>query len=394
ALAGGRETADALTGLGDALRLLGRHGEAEALHRRAVGLAPGLAEAHNNLARVLEETGRTDAALAEYDRAVALDPGLPTARLNRALLHLGRGRTAEGWEGYAWRFEADRRHPRRRFTIPEWRGGDVSGRRVLVWREQGLGDELMFGALYRALAARCGHLVVECDPRLRGLFARALPGATVRPETDDPRDADLHVPAGSLPRLLRGFPAEPPPAGYLAPLPELALDWLERLAALGPGLKVGFCWRSRTLTTERRRAYSTLDQWGPLFRLPGIDWVSLQYDGGEEELAAAAARFGVRLHRWADADLTGDLETAAALTAGLDLVIAPATSVAEMAGALGVPAWRFGYRDWTWLGTGVRPWFPAQSPVDAGAGGIDGAIARMAARLDALRPHGNRKDLR
>ncbi|HYC02705.1 MAG TPA: tetratricopeptide repeat protein [Azospirillaceae bacterium] len=378
------EEADALTGLGDALRLLGRAAEGEALHRRAIALVPGHAEAHNNLARTLEAADRTEAALAAYNRALDLDPGLASARLNRGLLDLAAGRLEAGWEGYGWRFDAETKHPRRRFGIGEWHGEDVSDKRLLVWREQGLGDELLFGALYGGLAARAGTLVIECDRRLTGLFARAFPTAEVRAEQEGTGGAELQVAAGSLARLLPWSAARAPVDGYLAAEPGLKALWARRLADLGPGLKVGLCWRSRTLTTERRAAYSTLDQWAPLLALPGISWVNLQYDGGAAELVAAEAAHGIRVARWDGVDLMDDLETAAALTAGLDLVISPATSVSEMAGALGVPCWRFAHADWTGLGTAVRPWFPSQRQFPL-AEGVPAALARMAGELAALR---------
>ncbi|MEC3929563.1 flagellar protein FlbA, partial [Citrobacter braakii] len=84
----------------------------------------------------------------------------------------------------------------------------------------------------------------------------------------------------------------------------------------------------------------------------------LQYDDCAAEIAEASNRFGVRIHRWRDLDLMNDFENAAALVANLDLVISPAMSAGELAGALGVPVWRFGGRDWTQLGTAMRPWFP------------------------------------
>ncbi|MNV76570.1 hypothetical protein D3C71_1699280 [compost metagenome] len=68
--------------------------------------------------------------------------------------------------------------------------------------------------------------------------------------------------------------------------------------------------------------------------------------------------------------------------ANLDLVIAPATAVGELAAALGVPVWRFGGRDWTQLGSAVRPWFAAQRLFQPQGGeDIPGVLRRMAGQL-------------
>ncbi|WP_298371949.1 tetratricopeptide repeat protein [Azospirillum sp.] len=375
------------TNLGVVLKEGGRLEEAEDAHREALRLAPEDAEILVNLALLREAQGQPDEAERLYRAALRVDPAFPLARWNLALRRLALGDLAEGQELYEARFASRRVQGGRDFTIPRWEGGDPAGRRILVWREQGLGDELMFGGLLPDLAARVGGLVVECDARLVPLLARSLPAATVRAPTADPTDADAHIAMGSLPALLRrGLADFPPQAGWLRPDPALVAVWAERLAALGPGLRVGVCWGSQRVIGERKRSYTALADWAPLFALPGITLVSLQYDGREAEIAQAEARFGVRLRRWADADLKNDLETAAALTANLDLVVTVASSVGEMAGALGVPVWRFGGAgDWTALGTRVRPWFPSQRLWSARPGeSLPDVLARIADELRRL----------
>ncbi|WP_223677672.1 tetratricopeptide repeat protein [Azospirillum agricola] len=351
---------EALTNLGNARRLQGRSVEAAALQRRALDLRPDYAAAHANLGQALQDLGDDRGAEASFTRALEFDPGESVARFNRGILRLRRGRLAEGWADYADRFASGRLSRPRSLPIPEWNGEDLSGRRILLWAEQGLGDELMFGSILPDVIARAGSAILECDARLVPLFQRSFPTATVRPPTEGPRDADCHAPFGSLPRRLRGRLADfPARSGWLCPEPARAALWRDRLTALGPGLTVGIAWTSRRITTERRSAYTTLDQWGPILRLPNVHVVSLQYDGRGEEIAAAEERFGVRIHRWDDLDQMADLEATAALIAGLDLAVTVASSAGELAGALGVPVWRLGWPDWTHLGAPTRPWFPS-----------------------------------
>nr|WP_211112341.1 tetratricopeptide repeat protein [Azospirillum soli] len=374
----------AWTNLGNALDSLGRHGEAYACHRMAVERAPGMAEAHANLAMHWNRQGRREEAAEAYLQALQADPQFAQAHYNLALLLLESGILRQGWAEHEWRFGTPQfQGQERALSARAWRGENIASSRLLVWREQGVGDEILFASCYPDLLQRAGHLVIECDRRLVTLFARSFPGATVRSETANPRDADVHVAAGSLPRLLRSdlkrFPERP---SWLVPDPERVAVWRERVAALGPGLTVGIGWRSQLMTMERRSAYTTLEQWGPLFAVPGVVFVNLQYGDCAAELDTAEARFGVRIHRWADLDLKDDFEAAAALTANLDLVITPAMSAGELAGALGVPVWRLGHRDWTQLGSGVRPWFPSMRLFQPRTGEtFDDVLARMAALL-------------
>ncbi|QCO16661.1 tetratricopeptide repeat protein (plasmid) [Azospirillum brasilense] len=386
-----------LNDLGGVLLKLGLPAQAERCFRKVLSRNPHAVEAIHNLGNALRAQGQFTKAEACYEEALAHDPNLASASDNLAVIALLHGRLERGWEGYERRFAAGRVLPDRRIDAPRWRGEGLRRRRLMIWREQGIGDEILFASCYGdVIAWGGGPVTIETDPRLVSLFARSFPRATVRAETLDaegretvvPPDADLQIPAGSLPGLLRGaLDSFDQFAPWLKPDPARTALWRERLDALGPGLKVGIAWRSHLATPEHKAAYTTLDQWGPLFAVPGVVFVNLQYGDCAAEIAAAEARFGVTIHRWDDLDLRDDFEGAAALTANLDLVITPATAAGELAGALGVPVWRFGHRDWTQLGTGVRPWFPTMRLFQPRPGeSFDDVLAGMARRLAAMRP--------
>ncbi|MDQ2102762.1 tetratricopeptide repeat protein, partial [Azospirillum isscasi] len=376
---------------GHALQGRLRHAEAARWFRRALALDPAYAAALSNLGLAVQRLGGGRRAETLYGRALRLTPDLALAHFNRGLLRLERGDLAEGWAGYGWRFASGQVGAGRPPRMPAWRGEELAGKRLLVWGEQGVGDTILFSSLCAEAIACARSVVIETDRRLVPLFARSFPAALVRAQRPDPEgvpDCDLHVPIGSLARVFRrdlsAFAAQD--GGWLVPDPERVARWRDRVAALGPGLRVGIGWRSALMTESRRAAYSRLDRWGPLFAVPGVVFVNLQYGACEAELAAAEQRFGVAVHRWGDLDLTDDFDGTAALMTALDLVISPAMAVGELAAALGVPVWRFGGRDWTQLGTAVRPWFPAQRLFQPRAGeDIADVPKRMAAQL-ARRP--------
>ncbi|WP_376959927.1 tetratricopeptide repeat protein [Azospirillum sp. A26] len=392
----------ALNNLGSVLKRLGRPDQAELCHRQALDLHPEFVEARYNLGNALQAQGRYEDAAACFEEALAQQPDLATATYNLSLLALLHGDVARGWAGYERRFAAGEAVPNRRFPMPRWGGEVLRGKRLLIWREQGVGDEMMFASCYPDVVAWAGGPVtIECDSRLVPLFRRSFPKATVRAEsctgdafgeplreTIEPPDCDLQVAAGDLPELLRGsLSAFEPQGPWLVPDPALVERWRERLALLGPGLRVGIGWRSQLMTVDRKASYVMLDRWGPLFAVPGLTFVNLQYDECEAELRAEEERFGVTIHRWADLNLKDDFDGAAALTANLDLVISPAMSAGELAGALGVPVWRFGGRDWTQLGTGIRPWFPTMRLFQPRPGeALDSTIASIAKALRAMLP--------
>lgn len=375
ALAGG-EDARLRTGLGEVLRLAGDAQGAEAAHRQALAMDPTLADAWNHLGRAESQQGRPAAARLDYDKALSLAPGLPAALYNRSLLDLADGDLAAGWRGYASRFSGSPDVTGRDIPLPVWRGEPLAGRRLLVWGEQGIGDQLMFAATFPRLLEQGGNVIIETDPRLVPLLARSFPNATVRAATPRPTDADFAVAAGDLPGILWPHLGNiDPPVPLLHPDPLRRQDWVARLAALGDGLKIGIAWRSAALTAERARSYTDIASLLPLAQVPGVRLVPLQRGETVQE-REEAARVGLPLHRLDDLDLQDDLDGLAALVSALDLVISVPTFIGELAGALGVPVWRLAGPDWTSLGTRVRPWYPSMRLLGTSGGGMDSAIAQ------------------
>lgn len=378
--------------LGGVLRRLKRPDKAAACHRVALAFRPDFLEAYYNLGNALQRMGRNAEAETIYLRVLARNPDLATATHNLGMLSLINGDLARGWEGYEKRFQAKEARPWRRPPLPRWTGEPLNGRRLLVWREQGIGDEILFSSCYPQLTTLDGPVTVECEPRLMPLFVDAFPDLMFRPqtctldgeETLADLGADLHCPAGSLPRLLRrqlaDFSASKP---WLTPKAQLSVRWRTRINALGRGLKVGVCWRSQLGGDGRDASYTALSDWKPLFDTPNIRLINLQYDECAAEIEAAQARFGCAIHRWPDLDLKNDFAATAALIANLDLVISVATSVGELAAALGTPTWRIGGpHDWSSLGSACRPWYSAMRLWRTAPGeNLPGVLSRAAAAL-------------
>lgn len=327
----------------------------------AIGLNANDAEAWSNIGPALEHLRREDEAEEAYRRAIAADADHATSRDNLGMLLLKRGALRDGYAQKDWRFRTPHfKDMIKPSSAPLWRGENLTGKTLFVWREQGIGDEVMFAACYGELQARAGLVTAQCDKRFLGLFTRSFPRIKFIPEGAPPPPHDAQIPAGTLLRRLRGalsaFPGEP---SFLTVDPARSAFWRARLAALGPGLKIGLAWRSKLITSERKSAYIDICDWEPVLNIPGVQFVNLQYGDVEAELARARLKLGVQINSFDDLNLTNDLEGVAALMSGLDLVLSPATSVAELAAAVGTPTWRLAPRDWTSLGTNVRPIYPA-----------------------------------
>jgi predicted O-linked N-acetylglucosamine transferase (SPINDLY family) len=354
--------AEAHCNLAGALKELGRLDEAEASCRRALQIKPDYVEVHSNLGTVLQAQGKFDAAINSHLTALTLRPDFQEARMNLGFAQLSCGQLTEGWKNHEFRIELDKK----RFPhLPFWAGENLHGKSILVSGEQGIGDEIMFASQYAEIIAQADRCVIECTRKLVPLFTRSFPQAFIVPKLNPPHPAtqvkfDYQCAAGSLAQWLRpNLASFPQQNNSLKADPARVAYWKTRLAELGPGPKIGFCWRSGITTGERNLHYTTLDQWGPIFTLPGVHFINLQYDECSAELNEARQHFGVPLHAFTEVDMYNELNEAAALIKALDLVISAPTSVYTIAAAQGVNTWVMTSGvAWFTHGTEHSPWYP------------------------------------
>jgi len=433
--------AAAHTNLGLLLLAQRRIDEAEACQRRAVALAPESPQVHTNLGNLLAAHGAAQDAEAHLRRALALDPAsasaclnlgvfcaaqgrdldaevlfrealaarpaYPLAALNLSKLLLAQGRFAEGWRLHEARHDpalADNGIPPPRLpppnaALPPWRGESLAGRALLIWPEQGLGDQIQFSRYVPWLKQQgAARVALVCQRPLAALFA-SLPGvdavlaADVVDNAFTLRDADIGAhdfwtfPL-SLPRYagtdLNTLPGAPIP--YLRATPALSAAWSARwqLAEAADAqrvestnapraLRVGLVWRGNPKhDNDADRSLPGLDTLAPLWSVPGVRFANLQAGracndqltllrASDDQLTLLrASNDQLTLLDWGP-ELRDFADTAAAVNA-LDLLICVDTSIAHLAGAMGRPCWVMlpHYRtDWRWLRErDDSPWYP------------------------------------
>jgi len=362
--------AGACLNLGAVLGQLEQPEAAIAFCRRAVELAPDDAVAHFNRGNIARSLGMLDEATAAMETAIRLAPDFAAAHWNCGYCYLLAGDFARGWREHEWRERAGE-VSLDVYPQPRWDGESLEGRTILVHGEQGIGDEILFGSCLPELIQRAGHCVIVCDPRLVPLFKRSFSGATVHGFTrrQDRQGMplgeriDVQIPIGSLPLYLRttreSFPQR---QCFLTADAAQVADWKQRSARLGSGLKIGISWRAGGQPGERRMRTTSLDLWQPLFSLPGVRFVNLQYGDCVDDLATVRRDFGVEIHDWADADPLIDMDGFAAKIAALDLVVSVDNSTVHLSGALGVPTWVLlpQVPGWRWSMADSRSvWYPS-----------------------------------
>jgi Flp pilus assembly protein TadD len=365
--------------LGVALSGLGEFEEAIVWLESSLRLRPDFPETLDNIGMTLARQGRWDEALGCYERALAIRPDFPEAHRNRSYLWLAHGDYERGWPEHEWRLRC-RNHRGVPVARPAWKGEDIAGRTILLHAEQGLGDAVQFIRYAAAVKSRGVHVIAACPDSLMRLVA-CCPGVdSVRDWYAPIPDCDVHAPLMSLPAILgttlASVPSECPYFCLDAAIIERWRAFVEQsLAAAYPGdeghgqdghrqFRIGVVWQGNPAHRNDCRRSFPLEFFAHLAELPNVRLISLQKGKGIEQLDALRGRFPIAVFPGCGPE--GDdrrdfLDTAAIMTL-VDLVIAPDSSAAHLAGSLGVRTWvpLTAVSDWRWLmDRNDSPWYPS-----------------------------------
>ncbi len=301
----------------------------------ALHLDPTFDAALANMVGVLQELGKFDEAIKRGREYLADHPDDPDCNHNVSLALMQVGRWREAW-GPMRKALGHRRGKERLYgDLPRWTGeGDAT---VVIYGEQGLGDEILGAAFYDHVAATGARVIIDCEPRLEGLFRRSFPSFDVFGTLLEPEESlgwvDVLQPTHRIECLGLGelFAPEPFRRGpYLKTDPAKRAMFRAWLDAIGPGLKVGLSWRAGVKPWDRAQRCIPESVLPPLLATTGVQFIDLNWDGGPTD--------GVHLLPWA-VRKGADFDDTAALVAGLDLIISVPQTVVDAAGAIGTPCW-------------------------------------------------------
>jgi hypothetical protein len=308
------------------------------------------------LAATYSDEGNQAEALKWIRKAQAVNPDFVHAKQISAFILLSQGNWKEGWQAYKANLGGRYRKKLQFGDAPDWDGQPV--KRLIVYGEQGLGDEIMFASCIGDIK-NAEKVVIECDSRLEGLYRRSFPQAEVHGTRRDDRewdiDADAQIACGDLPALYRPAPSACPKTPYLKADPEKRLMWRALFDSWGKPV-IGIAWSGGRQASQLTKRTMGLESFRPLIETTDAVFVSLQYKDPREEIEASG--LPVR-HFNLSAD---DYDDTAALVAELDEIIGIHTTVHHLAGALGKPSTVFVPDQPLWMyQQGDRlPWYAEQ----------------------------------
>lgn len=317
---------------------LWRYDEALYCYGKALSIEPNDYQTLASMASAYVGLGKPDLAIVYADRAMELEPNSEIAQVNKGFGHLTLGQWEEGWHGYEQMLgHKSKRRKATAYTTPARIWDGKTNEDVVIYGEQGIGDEIMFASCIADAQKHARHITIDCTAKLEGLFRRSFPDCHVygtRQEdapvwmAQEPIDSSIAI--GSLPYHYRQHDAAFPRTPYLVADPNRRRMYRALLDGLGEGMKVGISWHGgNSLGGIRKLELDRLQELIAAF--PQIHWVSLNYKEHPD--------YGLPIHVFKYATQTDDYDDTAALVAELDLVISVPQAVVHLAGALGKECW-------------------------------------------------------
>lgn len=354
------DDAAALTNLGRMADLLWRGDESKQAFRKAMARSNegrGKALVALNMSAVLVQEGKFAEARKFAETALEFDKGNFKARHNLGMCQLAAGDYEHGWDNYAASVGNTTNRPQWKYADEQpWKG--EPGGKVVIYGEQGIGDEICAASMFPDAIQRAGSVVLECDARLTGLYRRSFPEAKVYGTRNkmevawEAQDAspDYSISSFQLGGLFRrsreAFPGTP----YLRADNDRSHMWRSLWASKGKPV-IGVAWTGGTKNTAKHLRKWSLPELLPVFRSVDAHWVCLQYTDSQAEVEAFAKEHSVDLKCYQFATLSKDYDDTAALVSTLDRVVTMQQTALHIAGALGVktfaaipsfPQWRYG----------------------------------------------------
>ena len=340
--------------------------KAIATYKKILTISDSLNAVHHNIAFTLaEQAGAYEQSLAHYRIALQTKPNNSETHFCYALSLLATGNLPEGFAEYEWRWKRFKHAPRQfNYPLPGlWTGTqDLKNKRILINVEQGLGDTLMFIRYAQELKKLGAFVIAETQKPLTHLLSLCPFIDEVTPIGSPLPPFDYQIPMINLPMVfktsLNTIPASIP---YLYAHQALVDLWHSRLTE-NHSFKIGICWRGDVAHGDHK--FMPFHYFEQLAQLSGVTVYSLQKNDPASSITPADKAHGTRIQEFhGDFDEShGRFMDTAAVMKNLDLVITVDTSIAHLAGGLGVPTWLIlpFPAEWRWLTHGdTTRWYPS-----------------------------------
>ncbi|PWK49172.1 tetratricopeptide repeat protein [Pleionea mediterranea] len=317
--------------------------KATGYYKKALVKNPGDDTAKMNIAHIYQVRGEYDKAIPIYEDIIARKSDAAQSSINLGLIYIAKGELEKGFKVSNNRFS----NMAYKYSQLNWSGESLSGKKILLRKEQGIGDQIETAWYFNLLQNENVDATVQVDERLIPLLKRSFPKFNYVTFSDDYINSehferfDYQILQKSLGIIYHTKITEAyknkkyTEKGFLTVDTDLFNQWSERLKPYRGKSVVGIAWRSGLMNRSRKGYYLDVSDIISLFKDKDVTLVNLQYSFTKQELDLLTQTLGDKFVHFEDIDLKDDQDNLAALIKNLDLVFTAPTAVYDLCGAIG-----------------------------------------------------------
>ena len=282
------------------------------------------------------EMKRYDKSLPDFEMALKMEPDNHDIQWTASLMYLQVNRFPEGWANLDARWKSNKFDSARLKTSkPQWYPG--AGKDLLVWSEQGVGDQILYCSMLNTVRKDVDDLLVMVDARLIPLLERGMPNINFCPQNVRVKGIDSQIPMGSIGMHYIATEDCIPPTrsvGYLKSDAERVAALRAKLGISDTDFVVGLSWDSAAPKIGDHKSVPLPEIANELFAIPNVRVISLQYTNPFKQIYDYEAQTGNRIEIVPSIDNRNDLDGLAALIDCCDVVVSVSNATAHLSGAL------------------------------------------------------------
>lgn len=332
--------AEAHYNLGITYREIGDLKNAEASYKTALKFNPKSPEIYNNLGVTLRELLKLDESEIAYKKAIELKDDYADAYNNLSFTLLLKNNFKDAFELSEWRWQTDQNIGKKFLTKKPLWNGEVE-KSILIWKEQGIGDEIMYSSILPEIKKISKKVIVHCDKRLIPLFKRSFAQDIIyesNKQNIEEDDYDYHIPFGSLSRYfrqnLKSFLNSS--KGFLKNEIKNTLSFKEKLKENVDVKLIGISWNTKSNLQMASFRNIDLNYLTSVLNNNKVKFVNLQYGDTSEEIYKLKQETGIQVTEIPDLDIKNEIDKLASLVAACDIIVSIDNFTVHLAGSLGI----------------------------------------------------------
>ena len=378
-------SADSFNNKANALENLQKFDEAIFCAKKAIQIKPDFALAFFNLGVNAMHLRLFDLSIQSFNKAIELEPNCEKYKFAKAILLLMYGDFKNGWALFDSRWKLDKLFsPKLETNLPVWTGNKNT--KLLVWPEQGIGDQICYSSLLPDLNRKCSELIVIVDSRLISLLTRSMGDfCTFYPDNgkESELDYDEHIAIGSLCQYFRTNEKDFKSTrnGFLKDDAIKTAHIKKNILSSAPlnNKLCGISWRSSSKSVHKTPPLKSFIE---LLDLKGYTYVNLQYGDTADEIKVVRDELGINIISYEEVDNFYDIDGLISLIQACDVVISVDNITCQLSGALGKKTHlllTYGGGWWGWMADGSdSPWYNSVKIYRQGA---DGNLSNLFLKL-------------